>query len=188
VPRLPKAAFVVNNNPPRATLLLFCFGSLVAHSCTLAKTESVCPPVAGVASPQELPTLTQALHRNHRSQETRLDHHPFLLNLKHRVRSKQPRGLRVQRDEPANSASTHLRLADLTLVPRPLFFHPSTLVTFRKSAQKAKQIADLRDVATSRDVCTNDTLSSFDAYNLLLSFLSLHAISPCINGGCTLRW
>jgi hypothetical protein len=71
--------------------LLFCFGSLVTRACTLAKTESVSPHVAGVASPQRLPTtLTQALLRNHRSRpltETRLDHHPFFLNLKHRVRS-----------------------------------------------------------------------------------------------------
>jgi hypothetical protein len=66
VHRLPKAAIVVNNNPPRATVFLLL--RIACHlACTLAKTESVCPHVAGVASPQTLPKLTQCLDRNLRS-------------------------------------------------------------------------------------------------------------------------
>lgn len=56
-PRLPKTAFVVNH-PAGATVGLlflgFCFESIVAPTCTLAKAESVCPRVAENASPQTL--------------------------------------------------------------------------------------------------------------------------------------
>ena len=109
--------------------LLFCFGSLVTRACTLAKTESVSPHVAGVASPQRLPTtLTQApspkssiISSSHRNAARA----PSLLS---KLEAPCPiltasiaRSLRVQRNDPANSASTHLRLADSTLVPRPPF-------------------------------------------------------------------